>query len=227
MAQPRPLPRTATWALLCLTLLGAFAACGKPGAAPKPPVESGRADRVEAAAPGTAKADEGTEIDPQLLAGFCDKHWPGSGAGVLPFGAGPLATPQPGARAGSGGWRWINFWATWCKPCLEEMPMLARWRDALVKEELDFTLELWSVDEDAQALEGWLDKGSRDNGSPAPVWKVQSAEALGDWLAAVGADRDAVLPIHALIDPKGQLRCVRLGSVRPADWGTVRKLVGR
>ncbi len=225
MARPRPLPRTATWALLCLALLVVAVACGKAAsdaAPPPPPPPSTRADRVEATAAPTAGANPGVEIDPQLLAGFCDKHWPGSGAGVLPFGAGPLATAQPGARVGKGGWRWINFWATWCKPCLEEMPMLARWRDALVKEELDFTLELWSVDEDASALQAWMAKGS-----PAPVWQVQSAEALGDWLAAVGADRDAVLPIHVLVDPKGQLRCVRLGSVRPADWGTVRKLVGR
>ena len=223
MARARPMPRTMTLALLSVALLVESVACSKAVTSAPPPVESGRADRVEASATANAgKTGESVEIDPQLLAGFCDKSWPGSGGGVLPFGAGPLATAQPGARVGKGGWRWINFWATWCKPCLEEMPMLARWRDALVKEELDFTLELWSVDEDAAALQSWIGKGA-----PGPVWQVQSAEALGDWLAAVGADRDAVLPIHVLVDPKGQLRCVRLGSVRPADWGTVRKIVGR
>ncbi len=158
-------------------------------------------------------------MDPELIAGFCDKHWP---AGAKPLGAGPTATARNGAKAGSGGWRWLNFWATWCKPCLEEMPMLGRWRDGLVKDGVDFTLELWSVDEDAEALAAREAKGL-----PGPVWQVASASALGDWLESLGADREAVLPIHALVDPKGDLRCLRLGSVRPADYPKVRKLVGR
>ncbi len=34
----------------------------------------------------------------------------------------------------------LNYWATWCKPCLEEMPALQRSRDILEKENYIFLL---------------------------------------------------------------------------------------
>ncbi len=208
-----------------LNLIGLFAAltlivcpgCGKDAPAKAAAASTGRTAGVAAGAKGPSAS-----IDPKLLAGFCDKHWPGSGPDVRPFGGGPAATQLDPKANHKGNWRWINFWATWCKPCLEEMPMLGKWRDALVKEGHPFALELWSVDEDKDALDQRLKQGV-----PGPVWHVASAAPLGDYLEGVGLDREAVLPIQMLIDPNGNLRCVRLGSVRPPDYGKVRKLVGR
>jgi thiol-disulfide isomerase/thioredoxin len=204
--------------LLCL--LFTVPGCGKDGAAKAPTATTGRTAGV-AVAGGPAGTAEVT-IDPKLLAGFCDKHWPGSGPDVRPFGVGPVAKALDPKADHKGRWRWINFWATWCKPCLEEMPMLGRWRDALVKEGHPFALELWSVDEDTEALNQRIKQGV-----PGPVWHVASAEPLGDYLEGLGLAREAVLPIQMLVDPKGNLRCARLGSVRPPDYGKVRKLVGR
>ncbi len=46
----------------------------------------------------------------------------------------------------------VNFWATWCKPCLDEMPAMQRLYDALPRE--DFELLAISVDEgDAEVAE--------------------------------------------------------------------------
>jgi thiol-disulfide isomerase/thioredoxin len=189
--------------------------------------------RIAAPSPAPARAGTRTAgvaaaaaVDEKLLAGFCDKYYlapmplKGAVAAQGAFGPGPAATPIAGARPGSGGWRWVNFWATWCKPCLEEMPMLGRWRDALVKEGTDFTLELWSVDEDADTV-----REAVKAGLPAPAWHVQSADKLGDWLEAYGVDREAVLPIQVLVAPSGQIRCLRLGSVRPADYAIVKQLL--
>lgn len=39
----------------------------------------------------------------------------------------------------------VNFWATWCKPCLDEMPAMQRLYDALPRD--DFELLAISVDE--------------------------------------------------------------------------------
>ncbi len=39
----------------------------------------------------------------------------------------------------------VNFWATWCKPCLDEMPAMQRLYDALPRE--DFEMLAISVDD--------------------------------------------------------------------------------
>lgn len=214
------------WPLVLAVLV--VIGCGKGGSeAPAPTAgrsagvpAAGRSAGVPAAGRSAGVAAAKT-VDPKLLDGFCDKHWPAAGADARPFGAGPVARALDAKAVHTGRWRWINFWATWCKPCIEEMPMLGRWRDALVKQGHPFALELWTIDEDQAALDARLKQGV-----PAPVWHVAGAEPLGDFLETLGLDRGAVLPIHMLVDPSGQLRCVRAGSVRPADWGIIRKLVG-
>src|SRR5690606_35004959 len=72
--------------------------CGK-GDGPKP----------EPMTPRTAVVTG--ESDPNALKTFCDKSWPGEGA-VQPWGGGPAKKLDP-KTPNSGGWRWVNFWATW------------------------------------------------------------------------------------------------------------------
>src|SRR5690606_15889768 len=33
-----------------------------------------------------------------------------------------------------GRWAWINVWATWCAPCVEEIPTLVEWQRRLTSE---------------------------------------------------------------------------------------------
>ena len=120
--------------LIAVLALLAAPGCGKDadkssGTGGTPGAAAGRTAGVAPA--GRAAGVAGTAavaLDPKLVAGFCDKHWPGSGPDVKPFGAGPAARALDSKANHAGKWRWINFWATWCKPCLEEMPMLGRWR---------------------------------------------------------------------------------------------------
>jgi len=192
--------------------------CSKDPNAPRPD---------EASLPRTAVVTG--ESDPNALKTFCDKSWPGEGA-VQPWGGGPAKKPAvspsaavaapPAVEGKAKGWRWVSFWATWCAPCLEEMPMLGKWRDAFQKEGVPFDLELWSVDEDEAKLRDKVRQGL-----PAPVTWVESPEALAAYLGKIGRDPDSMLPVQMLIDPKDQLRCVRVGSVHDNDWGTVRKLI--
>ncbi len=50
----------------------------------------------------------------------------------------------------------VNFWATWCKPCEEEMPAMERLYQAL--RERGFELLAVSVDEEAEPVRGFRDR---------------------------------------------------------------------
>ncbi|MHB8872408.1 MAG: TlpA family protein disulfide reductase [Myxococcaceae bacterium] len=154
---------------------------------------------------------------------FCDRSFPAAGGPEHPYRPAqtrPLSGADP-APPGKG-WRWVNAWATWCAPCVEEMGLLTRWRDALGEDGLRVSFELLSIDE-AEAepeLRKWVKKSL-----PGKVQWIRSEEDFGTWLDALGIERDAAVPIHVLVDPKGQVRCVRVGAVHAQDYGAVRAIV--
>jgi thiol-disulfide isomerase/thioredoxin len=153
---------------------------------------------------------------------FCEKTYPARGEGARTFTP-ALTRPFEGGAAGpAGGWTWVNLWATWCTPCVEEMGMLNRWRDGFAREGLPVRFELLSIDEPSAqaALEGWKDKNLA-----GPIRWLRAQEDLGPFLESLGVDRSAAIPVHALVDPQGALRCVRVGSIHQQDYGAVRDLI--
>ncbi len=169
---------------------------------------------------GSAAREGGAVEEARAAAAFCDKHWTASEA---PRFVGPaLKANSPEVPTPAGAWRWINFWATWCAPCLEEMPLLARWKDALSQEGAPLALELWSVDSDEAKL-----RARAERGMPGVVRWTESPEALAKFLGTLGLSEDSAIPIQMLVDPAGNLRCVRVGSVNADNWGAVRGLMGR
>lgn len=46
----------------------------------------------------------------------------------------------------------INFWATWCKPCLEEMPSIQKAMELLKNEDIEF---LFASEEDAEQIDAF------------------------------------------------------------------------
>jgi thiol-disulfide isomerase/thioredoxin len=155
---------------------------------------------------------------------FCEVTFPASGEGSRRWQAPaerPLPAPGPKAPAPAKGWTWVNLWATWCGPCMEELPLLGRWMDALGKEGVPVRLELWSLDDDGDSLAKSL--GAR--AFPGEVrWAAGGSEA-GPLLEQLGIARDSAIPVHALVDPAGQLRCVRVGSVAEDAYGAVKAIL--
>jgi len=103
----------------------------------------------------------------------------------------------------------LNFWATWCPPCREEMPILERvYRDYRTR-----GLEILAVN---------LDLGAEASVA-ARVSAFMTALGLtfpalldlsGD---ATRAYRIRALPVTLLIDRQGQIRALEIG---PRDWSS-------
>jgi thiol-disulfide isomerase/thioredoxin len=211
-------PRGLLLALLGVVALGAGCNRGEadgPGARKAAPIQTGQ----RAAAVKPKKKAGGKKA----AAGFCEQSF---AAGERPWKAPPerdLPAPQPKhAEPPAGAWTWVNLWATWCTPCIDEMGLLGRWKEALNKEGAPIELELLSIDDekDGPALAKWLDKGL-----PGPVSWLKGQDDFGPLLDTLGVDRNAAIPIHALVDPKGDLRCVRVGAIHGHDYAAVKALV--
>lgn len=161
---------------------------------------------------------------------FCERSYPAGGEGARRF-VDPPERPLPGPEGGTGptgergtGWTWVNLWATWCTPCVEEMELLGRWRDAFSRDGTPVRFELVSIDEPdrEQELAAW-----RSKGLPGPIRWLRSEDDLGPLLDSLGVARDAMIPIHALVDRSGWLRCVRVGAIHEQDYAAVKGLLAR
>ncbi|MFW6049651.1 MAG: TlpA family protein disulfide reductase [Myxococcota bacterium] len=147
---------------------------------------------------------------------FCDTYAPGEGAKV--FEAPPLADD---AALPKGGWRWVNLWATWCKPCIEEMPLLEEWKAKLAAEGADVELVFLSVDESAEQVARFREKHPQ---TPESL-RIDSLEALPEFLAEVGLDENTPIPVQIFVGSDDAVRCVRAGAVGPDDYSAVKRIL--
>ena len=168
-------------------------------------------------------ANQGAVNDP---AGFCENTYPAAGLGAVKFKWPPLRA-LPGKTSAKppklgGEWAWINLWATWCKPCIEEMGLLGRWTKALKSVDQGLKLVLLTIDDPSagHALANRIDQGL-----PGPVSWLRSKADFPPFLDRIGLNPSAAIPIHALVDPKGQLRCVRVGAIHDVDFAAVKRII--
>ncbi len=192
-------------AALGLLALG-LGGCGEPSATVVP-------EGTREAPPSRVEAVGARQEDPAVR--FCDVS--------APLGEGrPLVLPLlEGAPAPTTGWRWINVWATWCAPCVEEMPRLVEWGSRLRREGAPVSTFFVSVD----ATGGEVEAFRQAHPDAPPTARLLGDGALPAMLSALGLDTGATIPIHALVDPEGRLRCVRTGAVTERDYPTVRAIL--
>jgi thiol-disulfide isomerase/thioredoxin len=148
---------------------------------------------------------------------FCDLHatddkapafrWPELAAG----GAAPGAPTT---------WRWVNVWATWCKPCIEEMPRLAAWRARLAAAGKPIELAFVSVDESDAEVAAFR----AAHPETPPSIRIAGADKRTAWLKGFGLG-DGAIPIHLFVSPANRLRCARAGGIREKDYGVVEQLL--
>lgn len=96
-----------------------------------------------------------------------------------------------------GQWVFINYWAPWCKPCIEEIPEL----NALHEGHKNITV--YGVNFDGSTGEA-LREQEAQLGVKFPTLGIDPSGSLG-------IERPAVLPTTLVVDPNGALLTTLLG----------------
>lgn len=113
----------------------------------------------------------------------------------------PTGVPQALAQ-----WRGkvvvANFWATWCPPCLKEIPAFVEVSRKLAAQEVQFVGI--SIDSPEQVA-----RFQQDEAVPYPLL-IGSAETLQ--LAAELGNAAQALPFTLILDRQGAIRHVKLGA---------------
>jgi thiol-disulfide isomerase/thioredoxin len=98
----------------------------------------------------------------------------------------------------------INFWATWCEPCRQEMPSIQRLRDRLAGK--PFAVLAVNVDEPDARVRQFLKQTALD----LPILMDPNKVATRGWGVRV-------LPVTFIVGPDGRVRYRFVGDL---DWNS-------
>lgn len=118
----------------------------------------------------------------------------------------PTGKPEPLAQW-QGKIRVLNFWATWCPPCREEIPALSRTQTKLAGKGVQF---LGIAVDSADNVRDFIQEAVRETPLTYPLL-IASPEAI-ESLKALG-NRQGGLPFTVILDRQGQIRYARLGGL--------------
>lgn len=93
----------------------------------------------------------------------------------------------------------VDFWATWCAPCREEMPKLVALVGAQKHNGLDLVTISCDEPEQEPAAAQFLDR----QGAPAPRY-IRRAKSDDDFINAIDPKWSGALPALFLFDRKGK-----------------------
>lgn len=123
-------------------------------------------------------------------------------------------------KKGAGRWTWVNFWAAWCVPCKQELPLLLRWQETL-SERLEFRFV--SLDDDERQLRDFLLQQPAA-GLKSSYWLPDGAIRQA-WLDALSLKSEPELPLQLLLDSSGRVRCRVQGAVEPQDLAALERII--
>ncbi|MDP2828202.1 MAG: TlpA disulfide reductase family protein [Sulfuricellaceae bacterium] len=97
----------------------------------------------------------------------------------------------------------VQFWATWCAPCLKEMPSMMRLEKKLAGK--PFAILAINMGESEKDVKTFLDTKIK---ADFPILMDPDAQAIGAWKVFVA-------PSTFIVDPKGSIRHTLQGG---AEW---------
>ena len=156
-------------------------------------------------------------------AAWCDVYSPASSAPALSL---PPAVPLgPGASvpAKPTSWVWLNLWATWCKPCVRELPLVVAFGEHLRGEGM--SLENWYLSLDAAGPELQQFVGQHPELRGIRSLRVSAPDDVDAWIQRYGLKSGTAIPVNVLVAPGGGVRCVRAGSIAEGDYARVRAVL--
>ncbi|MBU1359231.1 MAG: TlpA family protein disulfide reductase [Gammaproteobacteria bacterium] len=102
----------------------------------------------------------------------------------------------------------INFWATWCPPCVEEMPAI----DAFFREQAPNGMQVVGLAIDQpSAVRKFL------TGTPVS-YPIGMAGMQGTEMVKQLGNTAGGLPYSLMLDPKGVVRARKMGKLEAADF---------
>lgn len=99
----------------------------------------------------------------------------------------------------------LNFWATWCPPCIKELPSLQRLQDIYAGKE--FAIVTIDIGEPAEVIEPYLKEVNADN---LTVLLDREGISHKDWLIYV-------FPTNFILDKRGKIRYAAVGALNWDD----------
>lgn len=145
-----------------------------------------------------------------VYAGYKARQGPPEAAALQALMATPFTTPE-GEPATLERWRGktllVNFWATWCTPCREEMPLFNATQAQYAANGVQFVGIAIDSAEPVQAFAKQL----------GIVYPLLVSNAAGLELARRLGNRAGGLPYTIVVTPDGRLAHAHLGQVREAD----------
>ncbi len=177
----------------------------------------GKSDAPAGALPSRAEGAPAQTRQKASTEALCDFHKADDSGPLLEIP--PVGEVKITAKPGT--WTWLNIWATWCKPCVEEMPRLVKWRDKLVASGKHVELAFVSVDDNDADVAAYQ---HLHPGAPRTA-RLADSKAQSAWFQQLGLDASPPIPIHVFVSPTGHVRCARAGSVRPQDYAAIELLL--
>jgi len=165
-----------------------------------------------------------TERPAEDPAAWCDVYADAESAADAPVFSWPELDGKAAPAKGSG-WTWVNAWATWCKPCIEEMPRLAKWEKQLQGEVGQGSVRYLSLDATAAVVEKFNEAKPALAAIAGDLRIVDEAQ-MDPWVEGLGLEpAAAALPVHVFLDAQEKVRCVYMGGISEGEYATVKGIL--